>query len=133
MVGLLQRPRMLALALAWAVIAQAAQSSDAICQPDCIETQSIATDDVDVQGSTPIVQATTPTIGSRADSPASEGLLRERTSAPGFDFDQSNSTFAFSTRTEATRARFPDWLPQAGARPTYAGPSIQILFCTWLA
>ena len=125
MIGMVDQLRVFVLmALAWAVIAQAAPSSPTGALPaDRVQVNDIPLSDV----------VTIPTIGSRAESPASDGLLRERTSIPGIDLDQSHNAFTISTTIGSVRTHLPNWLPQAGARPTYAIPSVQILFCTWLA
>jgi hypothetical protein len=77
--------------------------------------------------------ASLPSVSNCESAPVSEGLLPERRSQISVELKQSKDTSIGSTVDQGVRQRRPAWLGQSGLRPVFVEPSVQILFCTWLA
>jgi hypothetical protein len=74
-----------------------------------------------------------PAVCQGSPSQAPEGLRQERPS-PGVKLRPTPPAFALSAARPCPKDQAPDWLcPSRARRTTFPKPSLQLLFCTWLA
>jgi hypothetical protein len=82
----------------------------------------------------PISQADVPMIFGHCPAPAGEALRQEPPAPERLELRDRSLSISLTPPRGALRRRWPHWLVHdhsAGIR--FAEPSLQVLFCTWLA